>query len=554
MLFVISQIRFSNSTTNVTKTYNNLNYLKIKDISKNLEGSLVSVYWEEGFNMWFDGVIESINIINGTISIYYPHSDESERNTNLRDLIEHQWIKRRKPNIHEKTSEKTFIDPKLNSKLRVNQNLSVENDDAPLLDRLKHITTRKKKNKLFDKSNLEESFKYKSREKIESFDCKTRKSRGLTKANINLHHSQKLTKSIPIGTEKDQRFRNLICDDIKKYLDKANCELREKCENVFTYSKVADMAKNIENAIWTACDFIVSENYKYKYRLFISNMNDPGNSEFKKSVCQGELTPTQIMSLSETELMSSAKRAEMEALKIKVNEARVIDIEQAALMNTTAAEIYAEEIREKTQEKTEKRSNNNFINNHAGKTKISDKCNSKTEYDSIMPSCWNNTWDVTEWSGTLSISSASSESIYLLSVRIRVICGRCPIHLILPKHHIMFKMSMWLDQFTSYLANLTSITKKRTISLAIVQTQNNDELSLIEFKNLFYSYLSSQMIGSADRIDHEKRFDFHLLPSQLNLTNHLLESARKISSDIIKAIPKQIGPFDLLLVVIHPTE
>jgi len=395
----------------------------------------------------------------------------------------------------------------------VNQNSS-ENDDVPLSDRLKDIMIRKKFDAFFDKTNTNDTSKHKSREKTESFNSKTRKSRGLTKAKVKSHYSQKLTKMNLNVSEKDLRFRNLICEDIKKYLDKANCELQKEFENFLCSSLVDDMAKNIENAIWKASDFIVSENYKYKYRLFISNMNDPGNVEFRKSVCQGELTPTQMMSLSETELMSSAKRAEMEALKIKVNEARVIDIERAALMNTTAAEIYAEVIRGKTQERTEKslipnnhlddkdlfmeslnkisNSNYNFTHNQTRKINILD--NSESEYESMK--------DLTEWSGTISISSASSESIYLLSVRICAIDGRCPIHLFLPKHHVMFKMSMWLDQFKSYLANLTSIPKKRIISLGFIQMQKNDEMSLIEFNNLFYSYLSSQMIGSAERIDH----------------------------------------------------
>jgi hypothetical protein len=37
-----------------------------------IKGTTVSVYWEEGFNKWFEGIIEAYDLNKGTISIYYP--------------------------------------------------------------------------------------------------------------------------------------------------------------------------------------------------------------------------------------------------------------------------------------------------------------------------------------------------------------------------------------------------------------------------------------------------------------------------------------------------
>lgn len=139
----------------------------------------------------------------------------------------------------------------------------------------------------------------------------------------------------------------MIREDLQKCLNKANSFLTKECENVSDNWPTAEVADNLEYAIWAASGYTVSKDYKDKYRLLVFNMNDPNNREFRESVCKGLLSPTQIVSLSETDLMSSEKRAEIEALKIKANEARVIDIESAALMNTTAAELYAKEKRRK---------------------------------------------------------------------------------------------------------------------------------------------------------------------------------------------------------------
>merc|ERR1712151_468097 len=83
------------------------------------------------------------------------------------------------------------------------------------------------------------------------------------------------------------------------------------------------------------------------YRLIIFNVNDPNNYEFRKSVCKGDITPSYLMSLREADIMSRNKKAKLEEIEREANKARVIDIERAALINTTAAEIYYEEIRKK---------------------------------------------------------------------------------------------------------------------------------------------------------------------------------------------------------------
>merc|ERR1712196_59899 len=93
-------------------------------------------------------------------------------------------------------------------------------------------------------------------------------------------------------SESNERFRNLIRMDLEKSLNKAYSEIQMEDKNKIKFWCSTNMARDIELSIWTTCDGFVDKEYRDIYRLLISNLNDPSNSDFRRSVCTGELLPS----------------------------------------------------------------------------------------------------------------------------------------------------------------------------------------------------------------------------------------------------------------------
>merc|ERR1712216_68908 len=66
--------------------------LKTKKGLDILLGTQVLIYWEEGLFSWFPVILKKIDPNNGMTTIYYPESDEIERDVNIFNLIKKQWI------------------------------------------------------------------------------------------------------------------------------------------------------------------------------------------------------------------------------------------------------------------------------------------------------------------------------------------------------------------------------------------------------------------------------------------------------------------------------
>jgi hypothetical protein len=294
-------------------------FLIYENIFNFLEGSTILVYWEEGFNQWFEGIIENLNVAKDTITIYYPNSDETEKNASLSEMIGKRWIK-----------TKVFS--------------NLKNDDKS-----EKSTVYCRSDKSDTDFNLTRSACLDSNKSIkESYPKKTRKFKK-SSSNVGyttpIHNQQRTLGNTKLSCNANDQFRNLVRENLEKSLNMAFWELQQKCTDFTVNWSPTTVAKDLEYAIWLACDSHVSRDYRDKYRLLIFNLNDKENKEFLISIFKGELLPSQIVYFSETELMSSAKRAELEDIQRKASRARVIDIEHAARMNTTAAELYGEEMR-----------------------------------------------------------------------------------------------------------------------------------------------------------------------------------------------------------------
>lgn len=53
----------------------------------------MEVFWEEGYNEWYPGELESVDPKSGTASIYYAESDELEKGADLLQLVKHGWLR-----------------------------------------------------------------------------------------------------------------------------------------------------------------------------------------------------------------------------------------------------------------------------------------------------------------------------------------------------------------------------------------------------------------------------------------------------------------------------
>merc|ERR1712217_232486 len=170
------------------------------------------------------------------------------------------------------------------------------------------------------------------------------------KCNINSLNliSEVTKKDYPMQTGNTVlKYRQIVRKDFENSLNKALSEVKQENEDPKTYLSTFSSAIELENAMLDACGGFVGKEYREKYRLIMFNVNDPNNYEFRKSVCKGDISPSYLMSLREADIMSRNKKDKLEEIERETNKARVIDIERAALINTTVAEIYYEEIRKK---------------------------------------------------------------------------------------------------------------------------------------------------------------------------------------------------------------
>lgn len=55
----------------------------------------VLVYWEEGYDDWFAAEVDDVDPEKGTATLYYPETDETEENSDLRELVKQGWLKLR---------------------------------------------------------------------------------------------------------------------------------------------------------------------------------------------------------------------------------------------------------------------------------------------------------------------------------------------------------------------------------------------------------------------------------------------------------------------------
>jgi hypothetical protein len=323
-------------------------FLKFSDISEALKGATVLVYWAEGFDMWFEGTIEVIDVKMGAMAIYYPESDETEQNADLQELIEHQWIKI-KTQAHEGNKCNSDQKPRTHRETGLlSSKPSGYNIEVKGL-RLDEAHSRASINTCVTSQPSE----------IKTHNKKIMKHAVLSKSSplVPCHlNSQPKTaqKTAKILVEKtplhsainpENQLRDLVRVDLEKLLNKTHCELQHVNENIQSYRTASEIAQQLEFAMLKMCNDSVGKAYRERYRALVFNMHDQGNKELRQAIGRGLISPSRLMSMSEAELMSSSKRAELEAMESEAGKARIIDLEGAALMNMTAAEAYSEEMR-----------------------------------------------------------------------------------------------------------------------------------------------------------------------------------------------------------------
>jgi hypothetical protein len=340
----------------------------------------IEVYWEEGYDEWFVADVESVNAAKGTASIFYPESDELEKNADMLLLIKQGWVRLREYVGGEGPGEGDEGDRKAKSKAKRRRVESSDDDEDDLIIEEDEGDARRP-GKAAVRKPSEGGAAPPKRPKVEPAATPGGKraavlQRPSTSLLAGERHVSKAGGSKPTAAGgsarpsggvaaaaaaprapppslSDEALRGKVRKDFLKAFETAAEERGTANTSAPSTSDPAaaapalspgPLAAELEACLFTDCGG-TSREYKEKFRSLLYNLSNAANRDFRGGILAGELRPAAVVRMNEQQWASAEERRRLAALREELDKARVLDLERAALMNTTAAEQYGQEMK-----------------------------------------------------------------------------------------------------------------------------------------------------------------------------------------------------------------